>query len=192
MPFGVCPTTSCVHSNLPFTWCYFAHFWAENSQTFWSCQDCFIGAFGDGDITFCRSRFHSVSSDICMLQPFCFACLFVNTHMHWTKKTRILSSAIRARSGKKSNIEISALFDVKIKLQRWKFNKLPSTRHTEALLKKISLSFWCVNNMQWTYERINGMAVGRRCEGQLIYWVLTWSEYSVFFFFWAKKALLLA
>ena len=76
--------------------------------------------------------------------------------MHIWLKNFLYDDTIRAHSRqKKTNIEFSALFDVKIKLQHWKFNKLPSTRHTETLLKTFSLSFWCVNNKQPTYEGIN-------------------------------------
>jgi hypothetical protein len=44
--------------------------------------------------------------------------------------------AITQRKKEIPNIEFSALFDVKIKLQQWKFNKLPSTRHTGSFIKK--------------------------------------------------------
>jgi hypothetical protein len=78
-----------------------------------------------------------------MLQPFKLGCLL--SHDVWMvgeQKKKFSSSCDnktkkkRERERESPNIEFSALFDVKIKLQQWKFNKLPSTRHTEALLKK--------------------------------------------------------
>lgn len=104
------------------------------------------------DITFCRTRFHFISSDICMLQA-----LWLCVQVHGATFFRI--TRIRAQNGKQPNIEFSALFDVRIKLQRWKFNKL---RSTNELYSKNSLPR-CVNTCSNICE-VRGILPGSSSE----------------------------
>jgi hypothetical protein len=123
-------TTSCVHSNLP------ASLLQLHTKThivimlFWTflCGKTLQAV----KIVLFELWWHHILPDAILFYKlwhvetfllWLFVCM--HTYLQWKSFCR---HAIRAHSEKKANIEFSALFDVKIKLQQWKFNKLPSTR----------------------------------------------------------------